>query len=160
MIRYGKVLLALGMGLFMVFAAFNNAISYQGTYNPVEMAVGMQTTFKDPNLMWRAIESPFIIWTLVFGIILTEAIAGVLCLWGAARMWAVRSSAADVFNSSKGKAMAGLTLVAVFYFLAFQTIVGEWFMLWQNREASTLQEAFRNFASAMLMMMWINTEDS
>lgn len=157
--RLGKVLLAFGMGLFLVLAAFNNTLTFQGTFNPVNGVVSMQGTFQDPMLMWRAIESPFIVWMGVIGIILTEYIAGILCLWGAATMWSARSASVSDFKEAKSKAMLGLVLTAVFYFIAFQAVAGEWFMLWQNRTEPTLQEAFRNFTSAMLMLIWINTAD-
>ncbi len=157
--RLGKIFLAFGMGLFMVLAAFNNTLTYQGTFNPVSGVVSMRGTFQDPMLMWRAIESPFIVWMGVIGIILTEYIAGILCLRGAAMMWSKRTAPAGDFKEAKSKAMVGLVLVAVFYFIAFQAVAGEWFMLWQNRSDPTLQEAFRNFSSAMLMLIWINTTD-
>lgn len=157
--RLGKIFLVLGMGLFMTLAAFNNTLTFQGTFNPVNGVVGMQGTFQHPMLMWRAIETPFIVWMGVIGIIITEYIAGLLCLWGAAKMWSSRNASNSDFKQAKSKAMLGLSLVAVFYFIAFQVVAGEWFMLWQNRTEPTLQEAFRNFASAMLMLIWINTAD-
>jgi len=149
----------MGMGLFMCFAAFNNTLTFQSTFNPVNGVVNMQGTFQDPMLMWRAIESPFIVWMGVIGIIVTEYIAGILCLIGAASMWKARNASAADFTLSKHRAMLGLALVAIFYFIGFQVIAGEWFMLWQNRGAPSLQEAFRNFTSAMLMLIWLNTAD-
>lgn len=157
--RLAKVFLAFGMGMFMVLAAFNNTLSFAGTHNPVRDVIGMQHTFLDPMLMWRAIEQPWVVTLGVIGIILMEYIAGILCLWGAANMWSAKSASASEFKASKSRAMMGLVLTAVFYFIAFQVVAGEWFMWWQNREQSTLDEAFRNFASAMLMLIWINTAD-
>nr|MBX2849457.1 DUF2165 domain-containing protein [Acidiferrobacterales bacterium] len=70
-----------------------------------------------------------------------------------------KSAQVSDFKAAKSKALLGLTFVAVFYFIAFQVVAGEWFMLWQNRTEPTLQEAFRNFTSAMLMLIWLNTAD-
>ncbi len=156
--RIGKIAMVFGAGLFMLLAGLNNALSPAGTYAPVEMAVGMQGTFGDPMVMWRAIESPLIIWLGVVGIIITELTAGVLMLWGAFKLWTVRSDTSG-FNASKSLATNGLTLMACFYLIAFGVICNEWFMLWQNREVSTLQEAFRNFVTAMLILFWVNTKD-
>ena len=156
--KIGKIILVLAMGLFLTLAAFNNCMTLQGTFVAVKSAVDMQGTFKVPVLMWRAIENPTLIWLCVAAIVITEAVAGLLCLWGAYRLWAARASAAN-FNAAKTTAMLGLTLCAVLYLLGFQAIAGEWFMLWQNRTAPTLDEAFRNFASAILVMLWLNTVD-
>ncbi len=156
--KIGKIFLVFGMGLFLTLAAFNNSMTLEGTFGAVKSAVDMQGTFKVPVLMWRAIESPILIWLCVAAIIITEAVAGLLCLWGAYRLWAARSTGA-AFNSAKAPAMLGLSLAAVLYLVGFQAIAGEWFLLWQNRAAPTLDEAFRNFASAVLVMMWLNVAD-
>ena len=156
--RIGKSLLVFGMGLFIALAAFNNAMGPNGPYGAVSTTVGMATTFNDPGVMWRAIESPLVIWAGVIGIILTEATAGFFCLFGAYQMWSARSSA-ETFNQSKSNALIGLTIIAAFYLIGFHAVCNEWFMMWQDRESQTLQEAFRNFASAMLIMIWVNTQD-
>lgn len=156
--KIGKIAMVFGLGLFMLLAGINNAISPNGAFGAVNMAVGMQGTFGDPMVMWRSIESPMIIWLGVICIIITELSAGVLLLWGAFKLWNVRSETA-AFNDSKSMAINGLTLVACFYLIAFGVICNEWFMLWQNHEVSTLQEAFRNFVTAMLIMFWVNNTD-
>lgn len=156
--KIGKVAMVAGMGVFMILAGMNNALNPHGTYGPVEMAVSMGGTFGDPMVMWRAIESPFIIWLGVIGIILTELTAGVFLLMGAFKLWATRSSSHE-FNASKSTAITGLSIVACFYLIAFDMVCQEWFMLWQNHAVGTLQEAFRTFATAMLIMFWVNTSD-
>ena len=156
--KMGKVLLVLAMGLFLTLAAFNNSMTLDGTFAAVKSAVDMQGTFKVPVLMWRAIENPVLIWLCVAAIVITEAVAGVLCLWGAYRLWGARNSG-SAFNAAKSTAMVGLSLCAVLYLLGFQAVAGEWFLLWQNRTALTLDEAFRNFASAVLVMLWLNVSD-
>jgi predicted small integral membrane protein len=156
--RFGKIVLVFGMGLFLCLAAMNNTLSLHGTYGAVKSALDMQGTFKVPALMWRAFENPAYIWMAVAGIIACEAVAGLVCLWGAGRMWAARSSAA-AFNSAKSTALLGLSIAAALYLVGFQAFAGEWFMLWQNREAHTLDEAFRDFGLAMLTMLWVRTTD-
>lgn len=156
--KLGKILLVLAMGLFLTLAALNNSMTLDGTFAAVKSAVDMQGTFKVPVLMWRAFENPVLIWLCVAAIVITEAVSGLLCLWGAYRLWAVRNSGA-AFNAAKTTAMLGLSICAVLYLLGFQAIAGEWFMLWQNRTAPTLDEAFRNFAAAILVMLWLNVSD-
>ena len=156
--KAGKIVLVLGMGLFCTLAAINNSLTIHGTFNAVKSAVDMQGTFKVPALMWRAFENPLYIWMAAIGIITCEAVAGVICLWGAARMWAARSSAA-AFNDAKSTAILGLSIAAALYLVGFQAIAGEWFMLWQNRESHTLDEAFRDFGLTLLTMLWVRTSD-
>jgi predicted small integral membrane protein len=156
--RIGKSVLVFGMGLFLCLAAINNSLDGQGTFSAVKSAVDMQGTFKVPVLMWRAIESPLLVWICVSAIIVCEAVAGLLCLLGAVRMGLSRTSGA-AFESAKSTALTGLTIAAALYFIGFHVIAGEWFMLWQNRGSPNLQEAFRDFASAMLMMLWVHQSD-
>lgn len=156
--KLGKIAMVVGAGLFMLLAGINNGLNPKGTYAPVEMAVGMQTTFGDPMLMWRAIDSPIVIWLGVIAIIVTELLAGAIILYGAFKLWQARSDN-RAFNAAKTTAMNGLTIMACFYLIAFGVICNEWFMLWQNRDASTLQEAFRNFVTAMLIMFWLHNKD-
>lgn len=160
-IKFGKIALVFGLGLFIALAGLNNILTLgEGKFSAnsaVTFAVGMQETGQHSAVMWRAIESPVIIWIAVIAIIVAELVAGLLCFWGAANLWRARSSAAE-FNASKSKAMQGLALIAVFYLVAFQAVVGEWFMIWQTG-APTLDEAFKTFAMAMLIMMWVNTSD-
>lgn len=152
-----------GLGLFMALAAINNVTtlgdSKFSANSAVTFAIGMKETGQHPNVMWRAIESPIIIWLGVIGIILTEAAAGLICLWGSFKMWCSRSASAEGFNASKKRAIQGLTVMAVFFLLAFQVVAGEWFLIWQT-PAPTINAAFINFSLAMLVMLWVNTADS
>ena len=157
--RLGKILLVLGMGLFLGLAAINNVLMAEGGFGAVGAAVGMETTFQHPNAMWRAITNPTLIWIAFGVIVIGEFVGAYYCFLGAYQMWGARASAAT-FNDAKSNALLGLTITAVLYFLLFHAIAQEWFMLWQSAELGhKLQEAFRNFAAAILLMLWLNSED-
>jgi predicted small integral membrane protein len=156
--KLGKILLVASMGIFLALAAFNNITMSQGGLGAVKGAISMATTFQAPGAMWRAIASPTIAWILFATIVVAEAAAAAYCLLGAGKMWAARGSAAS-FNGAKSTAIIGLSIVATFYFFAFHAIAQEWFLMWQSTELNVLQDAFRNFAAAMLMMLWVNTAD-
>ncbi len=156
--RIGKILLVAGMGLFLGLAALNNIMMSAGGYGAVAAAIGMETTFKDPAAMWRAVTSPALIWAALGVIVLAEAAGAFYCLKGALGMWSARSTA-DGFNSAKSNALLGLTIAAVLYSVAFLAVAQEWFMMWQSTEVNVLPSAFRHFASAMLIMIWVNTPD-
>ena len=156
--RIGKIILVLGMGLFLALAALNNITMSAGGYSAVAAAIGMETTFNDPGAMWRAITSPTLIWIAFGTIVAIEIFAAFYCFKGAYVLWGSRKSVDD-FNDAKSTALLGLTITAVLYFVGFHAIAQEWFMMWQSKDVNVLQEAFRNFVSAILLMLWINSVD-
>lgn len=160
--RVGQIAMVLALGLFMILAATNNVLTLGdnkfSANSSVAFAVGMQETGQHPKLMWRSIDSPAIIGIAVAVIILTETVAGVLCLWGCYGMWSARKADVAGYAASKTRAMQGLTVIAVFYMLAFQTIAGEWFMIWQT-PAPTMHAAFMLVVMSMLVLFWVRMVD-
>jgi predicted small integral membrane protein len=151
-----KTLLVAGMALFLTLAAFGNITMPDVGFGAVKTAVGMHGTFH--HAMWRSIESPALIWLILGSIAASELAGAVICWIGAARMWAGRASA-EAFASGKRTARIGLGVAACLYFIAFMVIANEYFLMWQNSEINVLPDAFRLFASAMLIGLWLNTDD-
>jgi predicted small integral membrane protein len=146
------------MALFLTLAALGNITMPDGGYGAVATAVGMEGTSQHPNAMWRAIQAPALIWIVFAGIVLLEIVGAVLCWIGAARMWAARGSAAT-FTAAKRMAHLGLGVTACLYFIGFMAIAQEYFLMWQNQELDVLQDAFRMFASAALLSLWLSIDD-
>ena len=156
--KIGKIMLVAGMGLLLSTSALNKAVDPHTPYQYVSEVLGMQNSFHDPNLMWRAVESPVLIWLAVFVVICTQAMSGIACLWGAVDMlrgW----KDTDQFNASKDIAIRSLNLVAVFYLLGLLVVCGEWFVVWQNPDSHLLEDAFRGFVMAMLILFWVRDSD-
>jgi len=153
-----KTLLVAGMALFLTLAVIGNVTMPDVGFGAIKTAVGMQGTFKHPHAMWRAIESPALIWTILGGIALLELSGAVLCWIGAARMWAGRASA-EAFAAARRVARLGLGVTACLYFIGFLAIANEYFLMWQNSQINVLQDAFRLFASAVLMGLWLSVDD-
>lgn len=65
----------------------------------------------------------------------------------------------DQFNASKDIAIKSLNLVAVFYLLGLLVVCGEWFVVWQNPDSHLLEDAFRGFVMAMLILFWVRDSD-
>ena len=156
--RTGKVLLVFGMGVFLGLAALNNIMMPRGGYNVIGAAMGMETTFQDPLVMWRAVNSPALIWAAWVVIVGGEAVAAFFCVKGAWTLWLARASDTE-FNNNKSTALVGLTIAAVLYFVVFHAIAQEWFMMWQSEEVNVLPGAFRNFASAVLLILLLNSRE-
>jgi predicted small integral membrane protein len=124
----------------------------------IKTAVGMETTFKHPAAMWRAVTSPFWIYVLYGVIVLSEAIAAALCWMGAFRLWAARSDSA-AFVRATTTARIGLGVTAALYFLGWLVIASEWFEMWQSQQLNVLPDAFRIFGSVMLILLLVSERE-
>ena len=156
--RIIKVIMVVGMALFLTFAVLGNVTMSDIGFGAMKTAVGMETTFKHPGAMWRAITTPALLWTIFAGIVLFEALGAVLCWIGAARMWTARRDA-NGFEGAKSLAIMGLGITAAFYFVGWLVFAGEWFCMWQSQQLNVLPDAFRTFAAAMLIMIWVAGRD-
>jgi predicted small integral membrane protein len=156
--RIIKTLLVAGMALFLTLGAIGNITMSDAGYGAVATAASMEGTFKHPNAMWRAVTSPALIWIGFAGILIAEIAGAVLCWLGAARMFAGRASAA-AFAAGKRTAQVGLGVAACLYFIGFLVIAQEWFLMWQNQQLNVLQDAFRMFASAVLISLWLGMSE-
>lgn len=154
-----KIALVAGMALFMTFAVIGNVTMPDVGFGALRTALGMETTFKHPGAMWRAITAPWLLYILFGGIILGQATGAVLCWTGAARMWARRHESL-AFEDAKGSARLGLGVVAALYFVGWHVFANEWFNMWQSKELNVLPDAFRDFAAAMLILLLIERREA
>jgi len=156
--RIIKTLLVAGMALYLTQAAFGNITMSDSGFGAVAGAIGMQTTFQHPNAMWRAIDSPALIWMAFGAIVLCEITGAILCWIGAGRMCKSWGSKEE-FAAAKTTAYLGLGVAACLFFIGFLVLCQEYFLMWQSSELNVLPDAFRSFASATLIALWLNTED-
>ncbi len=158
MIRTLKTLLVAGMALVLTLAVLGNLTMPHTGYAAVGTAMGMQTTYRNPHAMWRAIQNPVLIWAAFGLIVLSEATSAALSWLAAARLWRSRGEKQQ-FNAAKSTAYLGLGVAACLYFIAFLVIAQEYFLMWQSTKLNVLQDAFRLFASALLIALWLGTDD-
>ena len=156
--RIIKTVLVAGMALMLTLAALGNITMSDGAFGAVQGALGMKTTYLDPHGMWRAIESPALIWLALGFIVVCEAASAVLCWIGAVSMWKSRASK-ELFEAAKNKACIGLGVAACLYFIGFLVIAQEYFLMWQSTKLNVLPDAFRIFGEAMLISLWLKTDD-
>lgn len=157
-IRNLKTLLVAGMALMLTLAAFGNVTMPNTGYEAVRIAMGMQTTYRNPHAMWRAVESPVLIWAAFGLIVLAETTSAALTWIAATRLWRGRANKVQ-FDTAKSTAYLGLGVAACLYFIVFLVIAQEYFLMWQSTKLNVLQDAFRLFASAMLIALWLGTDD-
>ncbi len=158
-IRLAKAALTAALGFFMLLVVFGNLTDYGSNYGFVSHVLAMDTTFPGNAIMWRSIHSVPVYHAFYVSIILWEAAACVLLFAGARKLWCARNAGASAFNSAKDLAVAGLTLNLLQWLVAFLTVGGEWFAMWQSRSWNGQEAASRMFVVAGLILIFLNSRD-
>jgi predicted small integral membrane protein len=158
--RMAKSLLLAGVGLFYTLVVFNNLTDFNSNYQFVQHVLSMDSTFPGNDGMYRALTSP--IWHLTFysAIVAWEIVTTILLWWGFADLIRARHLAASNFNAAKRIPIIALTVSLLMWLVAFISIGGEWFLMWQSREWNGQQAAFRNFAIVALVLLVVLQPDN
>jgi predicted small integral membrane protein len=158
-LRIAKLSLVAGVALFHLLVVFNNLTDFDSNYQFVRHVLMMDTTLPGNHGMWRGLASPAFHLAFYLGIIAWEAVATVFLAWGGLRLLrAIRRPAAK-FNAAKSVAFAALTLSLLIWLVAFLTVGGEWFLMWQSHIWNGQDAAFRNFAVVGLVLLILMQPD-
>jgi predicted small integral membrane protein len=155
-LRHSQFSLVAACALYMALVVFNNLTDYDSNFQLVQHVLGMDTTFPGNSGLWRAINVPFVHHAFYASIILGEAIIAILLVQGSWRLWAARNSPLALWRSAKSRATAGLTLGMLLWFLAFITVGGEWFLMWQSSKWNGLGPALRMFTVMGLVLIYLS----
>src|SRR4029078_1950599 len=128
-VRQAKILLVLLIGLFSLLVGVDNIIDYGTNYAFVQDVMLIDTVFPNSTLTWRDITSPALYHESYALIIAAELLTGVLCVFGAWRLWNARAYSAVEFNGAKDIAIAGLVCGFALWFFGFIAVGGEWFQI-------------------------------
>jgi len=158
-IRYSKIALVAASCAYLLLVVLNNLTDYGSNFRFVEAVLTMGTTFQGNSGMWRAIESPWMHHLFYWTVIAWEAVACLLLGLGCFKLWQFRSESAASFNQSKDLAIAGLTLALLLWFLAFLTVGGEWFLMWQSKIYNGQAAAHRMFAVMGICLLFLAFKD-
>jgi predicted small integral membrane protein len=120
----------------------------------------MDTTFLGNQGMGRAIRSPA--WQLAFylSIIAWEAATTILLWWGVINLLRASRLSATRFAVAKRIPLIALTSSLLMWLVAFLSIGGEWFLMWQSREWNGQEAASRNFAVIGLVLLILLQTDT
>jgi predicted small integral membrane protein len=157
-LRMAKVLLVFSVAIFYTLVVLNNTTDYDSNYQFVRHVLMMDSTFPGNHGMWRAINSPAIHTAFYVAIIAWEAVTMILCWWGGARMAAAMGSA-EAFGRAKTLAIAALTLSLLMWLVAFLSVGGEWFLMWQSRTWNGQDAAFRMFTVNGIVLLLVALKD-
>jgi predicted small integral membrane protein len=154
-LRASKTSLVFALAIYYSFLVFNNLTDYDSNYQFIRHVLMMDSTFLGNHGMWRALNSPA--WHTVFylAIIAWELLTMILCWWGGVRLArALRGTAAE-FRRAGNVALAALTLSLLMWLLAFLSVGGEWFLMWQSKTWNGQEAAFRMFTVVGIVLLLV-----
>jgi predicted small integral membrane protein len=159
-LRMAKTLLVVAVAGFYSFVVFNNLTDYGSNFQFIRHVLMMDTTFPGNHGMWRALNGPAVHTAFYLSIIAWETLTMVLCWWGGLRLAKnVRATAAE-FHRAKGVAVVALTLSLLMWLVAFLSVGGEWFLMWQSKTWNGQDAAFRLFAIVGIVLLLVAQPDS
>jgi predicted small integral membrane protein len=159
-LRASKMLLVFAVGLFYFFVVFNNLTDYDSNYQFIRHVLMMDSTFSANHGMWRAMNSPALHTAFYLSIITWETVTLLLCWWGGLRMARALRGTAAAFHQSKRIAIVALTLSLLMWLIAFLSVGGEWFLMWQSKTWNGQEAAFRMFTVVSLVLVFLAQPDS
>ena len=154
-LRMAKVLLVFGIAVFYSFVVLNNTTDYDSNYQFVRHVMIMDSTFPGNRGMWRAIHSPVLHTAFYLSIIAWEALTMILCWVGALKLARALRETAEAFHAAKLVAIMGLTASLLMWLVAFLSVGGEWFLMWQSRNWNGQDAAFRMFTVVGIVLLFV-----
>jgi len=159
-LRGAKIALIFAIALFYTFVVLNNVTDYDSNYQFVRHVLMMDSTFPGNHGMWRAINSPTIHTAFYVSIIAWEAITMLLAWAGGFRLVRAFSTGAVEFHRSKSIALLALAIALLMWLVAFLSVGGEWFLMWQSRTWNGQDAAFRMFAVIGIILVLVALPES
>jgi predicted small integral membrane protein len=159
-VRAAKASLVLGVALFYAFLVVNNLTDYDSNYQFIRHVLMMDSTFPGNRGMWRALNQPA--WHTIFylSIIVWESVTMILCWWGGLRLVKFIQEDAKGFCQAKKVAIIGLTLSLLMWLVAFLSVGGEWFLMWQSKTWNGQEAAFRMFTVVGIVLLLLVQSDA
>ncbi|MEU0246789.1 DUF2165 domain-containing protein [Streptomyces sp. NPDC006235] len=140
-------LLTASVALYMALVAFGNITDFGTNQQFVRHVLAMDTTFKDEDLMWRAVTSTALQDTAYVLIIVWETVAALVLIYGT-WLWARRDQ-----QQARRMSTYGLLMVLLLFGAGFIAIGGEWFSMWQSKSWNGLDAATRVFLFSGLVLI-------
>jgi predicted small integral membrane protein len=151
--RAAKILLLAGIALYYALVVLNNLTDFDSNYQFVRHVLSMDSTFPGNHALWRAIPSPGVHLAFYLGIIAWEIANTILLCWGVLRLLRAMRLASDAFNPAKRVAVMALTLSLLMWLVAFLSVGGEWFLMWQSPTWNGQAAAFRMFTVVGIVLL-------
>ena len=152
-----KILMTGGLAVLCALIAIGN-FSYPDLNQSFVQHVLSMDTVEGPMAV-HGLRSP-VVWEIGFwSIVGGEALAAAFFAWGTVELARARLSKARVFHEAKRFVYAGAGCAFLIWFVGFSAVGGEWFAMWQSHVWNGTPEAFRIFASILLVSIFIAQSD-
>jgi len=145
MTRTVKLSLLAGLAVYYTLIVFNNLTDFDSNYQFVRHVLMMDSTLPGNHGLWRAIHEPGLHLAFYWCLIAWEIATTILLWWGALHLLRAMRLSPAAFNTAKRISIMALTLSMLMWLVAFLSVGGEWFLMWQSRTWNGQQEAFRMF---------------
>jgi predicted small integral membrane protein len=145
-----SALLTATVALYITLVAFGNITDFGTNQQFVRHVLAMDTTFKDDDLMWRAITSHAWQDTAYVAIIVWETVAALVLISGT-YLWARRD-----YPRARRTSTLGLLMLLLLFGAGFIGIGGEWFAMWQSKDWNGLDAAARVFTLSGIVLVIIH----
>ncbi|MER7987082.1 DUF2165 domain-containing protein [Streptomyces noursei] len=139
------------VALYIALVAFGNITDFGTNREYVRHVLAMDTTFQDPDLMWRAVTSRGVQDAAYVAVIVWESVAA-LVLLAATALWVVRWRSGGT-GRARQLATVGLLMMMVLFGAGFWAIGGEWFAMWQSKQWNGVEAAVRNFLMTGVVLL-------
>ncbi|GAA2247470.1 DUF2165 domain-containing protein [Streptomyces atrovirens] len=140
-------LLTASVALYMALVAFGNITDFGTNQDFVRHVLAMDTTFKDDDLMWRAITNEGVQDAAYVAIIVWETAAALVLAYGT-WLWTRPDHA-----RARRVSTYGLLMVMLLFGAGFMAIGGEWFAMWQSEDWNGLDAALRVFVLSGVVLL-------
>ncbi|GAA1428486.1 DUF2165 domain-containing protein [Streptomyces thermospinosisporus] len=140
-------LLTASVALYMALVSLGNVTDFGTNQEFVRHVLAMDTTFKDDDLMWRAITNRGVQDAVYVAIIAWETAAALVLLYGT-WLWARRDQ-----PRARRVSTYGLLMVMLLFGAGFLAIGGEWFAMWQSEDWNGLDAATRVFVFSGVVLL-------
>ena len=142
------------VAFYMTLVAFGNIMDFGTNQQFVQHVLTMDTTFKDPDLMWRAVESSVLQNAAYVAVIVWETLAAVVLL--VATWFWITGLRRDAYERARAASSVGLVMVLLLFGMGFLAIGGEWFAMWQSADWNGLDAAARNVGLAAFTLLVVH----
>ena len=143
------------MALYIALVAFGNITDFGTNQQFVRHVLAMDTTFKDDDLMWRAITSTALQDAAYIAIIAWEGLAA-LVLLAATALWCMSlrgTGSGNGIRRARRAGTVGLLMLMLLFGAGFIAIGGEWFSMWQSKTWNGLDAATRVFLLSGIVLV-------
>lgn len=143
------------LALYVALVALGNVTDFDTNREYVRHVLSMDTTFRDPDLMWRAVTSPALQDIVYLTIIAWQVLSTAVLVWALVRWGAALRGRADA--RARALTSTGCLMMVALWTGGFIAVGGEWFAMWQSSDWNGLQPALQVTIMALftLVITWL-----